>query len=250
MRKIKIIVAYDGTDFFGWQKQVKDVTISSTLEKSFYELFGQKITLIGCSRTDRGVHALWQVAIFKCENLGISLEVMRVAWNNHLPSSILIRELSEASEDFHPCFDVLQKTYYYHLFLNRPLPFFARFGWHYKFIDKVDFEQFYQALQLYVGEHDFASFCKVDDDAKNTVRRVDSIHVEKITKFNMLCIVIKGPGFLRFQIRRMVGYALDVARRDDLSIEYLNGLLKNPDHRQTLTKAEGCGLCLRKVIYK
>lgn len=249
MQKIKAIIAYDGTDFFGWQRQVKEVTVSSVLESSFYKVFGQKISLIGSSRTDSGVHALNQVAALKCEKLDISCQTIRQAWNNNLPPSILVRDLSYVNEDFHPCFNVLQKTYYYHIFLDRPLPFVARFGWYYKFIDKVNIDKFRKALQLYVGEHDFASFCKVDDD-KNTVRRIDSITIEKITKFNALRVIIKGPGFLHFQIRRMIGYALDIARRDDLSHEYVSELLNKPDHRQTLTKAESCGLCLRKVIYK
>lgn len=250
MPKFKILLAYDGTDFCGWQKQTNVITVSSVVEKSFYDVFGQNISLIGSSRTDSGVHALGQVAIFRCENLNIANEVIRLAWNSHLPGSIFIRELSQVNDDFHPCFNVLQKTYYYHLFLQRPLPFVARYGWQYKFMNKVDIEQFYKALQLYVGEHDFASFCKIEEEGKNTVRRIDSIEIEKIARVGALRVVIKGPGFLHFQIRRLIGYALDVVRRPDLSLDYLKSLLINPDPKQTLTKAEGCGLCLRKVVYK
>lgn len=250
MPKFKVVLAYDGTDFFGWQKQPEVVTVSSILEKTFLNAFGQPINLIGSSRTDRGVHALCQVATFRCDNSNIPHDKIKPAWNALLPGSILIRDISVVDDNFHPCFGVAQKTYYYHLFFKRPQPFVARYGWRYDFIDKVDVDQFYKSLQLYVGEHDFASFCKVDEDNKNTVRRIDSVEIERIKRFGALRVIIKGPGFLRFQIRRMIGYALDVVRRPDLSIEYLKGLLNNPDHRQILTKAEARGLCLRKVIYK
>ena len=250
MPKFKVVIAYDGTDFFGWQKQTNVITVSSAIEKAFYHVFGQNISLIGSSRTDGGVHALGQVAVFRCDDLNIPNNIIQSAWNARLPGSIFIRELSEVDDDFHPCFNVLQKTYYYHLFLQRPLPFVARYGWQYKFINKIDLDQFYKTLQLYVGEHDFASFCKIEEEGKSTIRRIDSIEVEKLARFGAVRIIIKGPGFLHFQIRRMIGYALDVVRRPDLSINYLQGLLDNPDPKQILTKAEGCGLCLRKVVYK
>ena len=89
---------------------------------------------------------------------------MQSAWNNHLPKSILIRDLQVVPENFHACFNVAQKTYYYHLFLKRPLPIVSRYGWLYKFIDQVDLAKFESVLNLYAGEHDFGSFCKVDED--------------------------------------------------------------------------------------
>ena len=257
-QKIKAVIAYDGTDFFGWQKQPEAVSISSTLEQIFNKVFGYQINLIGASRTDTGVHALEQVAMFKSEICDLDLNVIKSAWNNMLPKSILIRDLQVVPDKFHACFNVAQKTYYYHLFLNRPLPFVARYGWLYKFIDQVDLGKFENALNLYLGEHDFGSFCKVDADdkavagahGKNTVRTIDSIKLERLDRFGMLRVTVKGPGFLRFQIRRMVGYALDVARRKNLPVTYIKTLLDNPDPRQTLLKAEASGLCLRKVVYK
>ena len=250
MQKLKIIVAYDGTDFFGWQKQPHAVSISSTLEQAFQKVFNQQISLIGASRTDTGVHALHQVAMFKADLTCPDFETMRLAWNNLLPKSILIRDLQAVPDSFHSCFHVEQKTYYYYLFMQRPLPFFARYGWHYRFISEVDLIKFEKALNLYVGEHDFGSFCKVDEDGKDTVRTINTIKLERFDKFGALRVTVKGPGFLRFQIRRMIGYALDVARRKNLSLSYLADLLKNPDPRQTLLKAEASGLCLRKVVYK
>ena len=125
MRRIKIIIAYDGTDFFGWQIQPKDVTIAGTLEDSFLRVFGEKISILGASRTDSGVHALGQVAVFRT-NLLIDLDRMRYAWNASLPPAIFIRSVELASEDFHPFHGVDAKTYDFHFFLGRPLPHVAR----------------------------------------------------------------------------------------------------------------------------
>ncbi len=298
-QKIKAIIAYDGTDFFGWQKQPEAVSISSTLEQTFSKVFGYQINLIGASRTDTGVHALEQVAMFKTELCDLDLNIIKSAWNNMLPKSILIRDLQVVPDEFHACFNVAQKTYYYHLFFKRPLPFLARYAWLYKFIDQVDLGKFENALNLYVGQHDFGSFCKVDAEdrdpsiqfatqitqdergeepargavpgvatkgeawelvepfqrvlkfgKKSTIRTIDSVKLERLDRLGMLRVTVKGPGFLRFQIRRMIGYALDVARRKNLSVNYIKTLLENPDPRQTLLKAEACGLCLRKVVYK
>ena len=102
---------------------------------------------------------------------------------------------------------------------------------------------------MYEGKHDFASFCKIEERC-STVRTINSITTENIKRFGCIRIVIKGRGFLRFQIRRMIGYAFDVARRPDLSIDYIQRLLDTPNSCQTLIKAEGSGLMLRKIVYK
>ena len=249
MQAFKIIISYDGTDFHGWQMQSKDESITSCLQKTFKNVFGQSISLLGASRTDSGVHALGQVAKFKA-NIDIDEQIILKAWNASLPKSILIRQIEKISNNFHPQRNVLQKTYYYNLFLKQPLPFIARYGWLYGFIHKVDFEKFNSALQVYVGEHDFGSFCKIEEEGISSVRTIDSININTLSKFGALQVVVKGKSFLRFQIRRMIGYALDVARRPELNVDYLKNILKNPNPQQNLVKADACGLCLRKIIYK
>ena len=248
MQKFKILIAYDGTDFSGWAAQPGKITLASTLEKTFYKIFNQEITILGASRTDAGVHALGQVAQFHAD-LVTTDEAIKKAWNDLLPPSIHIRKLERVDDSFNPCRRVKQKTYYYVLFLEKPLPFVARFGWHYRFIHFVDLEKFYHCLQLYVGEHDFASFCKIEDQKKSTIRQIDSITVKKLERWSALLISVKGKSFLHFQIRRMIGYALDVARRKDLTIDYLQAVIDSKNSQQTLLKADGKGLCLRKVIY-
>ncbi|MFC1894706.1 tRNA pseudouridine(38-40) synthase TruA [Candidatus Dependentiae bacterium] len=248
MQTFKLIIAYDGTDFHGWQIQPDKITITSCLEDCFYKTFGEKIKIIGASRTDAGVHSLYQVAKFK-SNLNIDECTLKAAWNSILPKSILIRSINKIDSNFHPCANVYQKTYYYNLFLKQPLPFISRYGWFYKFIDKVDLEKFKYALQIYLGEHDFASFCKVEKE-KSTIRKIDKIKLIKYPRYGCLQVTIKGKSFLRFQIRRMIGYAIDVARRNNLSLDYLKYLIDNPNPQQTLIKAKGCGLILRRIKYK
>lgn len=249
MQNYKIVITYDGTDFSGWQKQKKDPTIQSCLIKSFEHAFKSKAKILGASRTDSGVHALGQVARV-ITDINIEPETLKLIWNRSLPKSIFIRNI-QANNEFYPLKNVDYKIYYYHLFLKQPLPFISRFGWYYKFINKVNFKKFEAALNLYIGEHDFTSFCKLEkNNNKTTIRKIDKISIKKINKFNMIRIEIKGKSFLRFQIRRMIGYALDVARRPELPLDYLQNLLRNPNPKQTLLKADACGLCLRKVKYK
>lgn len=248
MRKYKIVVAYDGTDFHGWQVQPTDMTVASMLEKTFFRVFQEKISVVGASRTDAGVHALGQTAHFFTK-IAVDPNVIIAAWNDALPRTIVIRSIGLVPDNFHACFDVVQKTYYYHLFLSRPLPFVARFGWYYRFIRYVDMDKFKMGLQIFVGEHDFTAFCRLEE-GKNPIRTIDSISTEYLRQWNMLRVVIKGQGFLRYQIRRIIGYTLDVARRPELSVHYLEDVLKSKNPQQTLLQADGMGLCLRKIIYK
>ncbi len=248
MYTYKIIVSYDGIDYQGWQVQTHKVTIANRLQDAFKHVFGERIKLLGASRTDSDVHALRQVAIFKSD-IDLPHDKMAKAWNNVLPPSIHIRSLERVSDDFHPRKNVIGKTYYYHLFMQRPLPFLARYGWHYPFMGEVDLGTFDQALALYVGTHDFRSFCKLEEE-KSTVRTMHSITMRKLSRFGAVQIVIKGDSFLRFQIRRMIGCALDVARRSDLSLSFIQDMLDNPHPQQKVTKAEGRGLCLKEICYK
>lgn len=252
----KMIVAYDGTDYEGWQAQTRTKnTIVGVLQTTFKQVFVKDISIFGASRTDAGVHATGQVARFYVD-INIPTDRMLKQWNIHLPAGILIRSLEKLDQPFNPCMNVEQKIYYYHIFLRPPLPFIARYGWNCPFINDVDFQKFEQALQLFIGTHNFRSFCKVDKEKlpelENglTIKTVDKVCVKKISKFGILQVQMYGKAFLHFQIRRMIGYALDVARRKNLSISYLQELLDNPTAEQILLKAPASGLLLRKIMYK
>lgn len=247
MNYYKIIVAYDGTNYHGWQIQPNRPTIAQALHKTFTKVFGVDASIIGASRTDAGVHALGQVALLKTE-LDVDVAKLLFAWNNRLPADLLIRSLEKVSENFHPQRSVEQKTYWYHFFPERPLPFFARYGLHVRVMPDVD--KLCQALQIFVGTHDFRSFCTGDDMGPDTVRTIDEINVTYIKRFKAYRIEVKGPGFLRYMIRRIVGACIITGQKDYFPLEYLCEVLlaKSPLH--TLPTAPAHGLVLYKIKYK
>jgi tRNA pseudouridine38-40 synthase len=245
MKSYRLVIAYDGTDYHGWQRQPDAVTIAGTLENTFEHIFQKKITLIGASRTDAGVHALGQVALLKTD-LPLPADDIKKTLNQHLPSDILIRSLEEVSNDFHPQANVLEKIYYYHFFTEKPLPFGARYGYYYRF--PVDTKLLQECLQVFVGTHDFRSFC-TGDEQESTVRTVNAIEVEYISSYQCYRIVVTGQSFLRYMIRRMVGAALEVASRSDGNPYVIAQALAKKNPLQKLPTAPSQGLLLRKIRY-
>lgn len=246
MHRYKIIVAYDGTAYSGWQQQSEAVAVSNKLEKTFFQVFNQTINLLAASRTDAGVHALGQVAVFST-NLTMNPQSLMQAWNNRLPNDIYIRSIEPVNDSFHPHYAVEEKIYWYHVFSSRPLPFAARYGYHMRYnycSQKLD-----NALQVFVGTHDFRSFCS-GNHYESTVRSIETINVSYLRRWNAHRIEVRGPKFLRYMIRRIVGAALEVASRPELSAHYLHEVLlaKNPNH--TLPCAPSHGLMLAKITYQ
>lgn len=241
----KITVSYDGTDYYGWQLQSEHVSITGMLEIRFKQVFGRSIRIVGASRTDAGVHALGQIASFSTD-LIIDPERMRVAWNGRLPISIHIRSI-EVAPSFYALVPVKQKIYWYHVFLQRPLPMAARYGYWYRFL--LDMEKMREALQIFVGTHDFRSFC-TGDDRDCTIRTIEAIDLIYVPQYQAYRVIVRGPGFLKYMIRRLVGAALHVASKPELTLEDLRAVLlaKNPEH--DFPTAPAHGLVLRKVIYK
>lgn len=178
MKTYKITVSYDGTAYSGWQFQQHKTAIINILQEQFKKLFNQEIKLLGSSRTDAGVHAIGQVARFSCD-ITIDPSRMMFAWNNALPNDILIRDLMVVDDEFNPR-NVIKKIYYYHFFVSKPLPFIARYGWH--ITQPVDIKKLQQSLQVFVGTHDFRSFC-TGYDKENTIRIVDSISLVYVKRF-------------------------------------------------------------------
>ncbi len=243
----KIVVAYEGTDFNGWQVQPNAPSITQALQNAFAQHFDRKIKITGASRTDAGVHAIGQIATFSTD-LDIDHQKLLSAWNDALPPTIVVRSLEQVADDFHPIYGVEEKTYWYHFFLNRPLPFVERYGWFFR--RNLDLEKLEQALRIFVGTHDFRSFCTGTDMGENTVRTITHISLERFEQFGAWRIVVKGPGFMRHMIRRVVGAAMQIASKDGINIDYLADVLAQKNPRQTLVNAPAKGLCLYKIKYK
>lgn len=246
MKTYKLLISYDGTDFDGWQWQPQVPSVVHTMQTSFAHVFGREIKLVGASRTDAGVHALGQVALFKTD-LPVDSQKMMQAWNDALPQTIVIRSLELAANSFHPMYGVAYKIYWYHFFLERPLPFVQRYGWFFRY--KVDMRRLHELLQVFVGTHDFRSFCTGTDMGENTVRTIESITLSQ-EMFGAWRIMFKGPGFMRHMIRRIVGACLHAASRRDISVANMRSILEQKDPNQPLLNAPSKGLCLQSITYK
>lgn len=246
MAVYKMVVAYDGTAYHGWQRQPEDISVVQVLEQSFKAVFKQDISISGASRTDAGVHALGQVASFTLDMM-IAPDRLKFAWNNNLPHDVLIVDIVLVSDAFNPRHGVVSKTYHYLFFTQRPLPFVQQYGWY--FSRPVDLEILQQALQIFVGTHDFRSFC-TGYDMHSTIRTIHSIHLEYDYAKQAHRIVVKGPGFLRYMIRRIVGAALAVASKDQFSCDDIIIALEKKDPAQILPNSPAKGLLLYEIEYE
>ena len=243
--KYKIIVAYDGTDYAGWQYQDDQPSVAGTLQKTFKRVFNREITIIGVSRTDAGVHALGQVATFKTD-LPLDAESIKFAWSNILPQDIYIKDIQMVRDEYSPHQFVSNKIYYYHFFQKRPLPFLARYGWFYH--KPISLDKLQECLNVFVGTHDFRSFCS-GHDRPDTIRTIHEVSITYFKKYGIYRITVKGPKFLRYMIRRIVGACLQVASHDTLVSNDLKIALEQKNPHQLFLTAPAQGLVLHKIIY-
>jgi len=246
MTYYRIVVAYDGTDYHGWQIQPGATTISGTLITAFSKMFSQEVKILGASRTDAGVHALCQVAIVQTM-VDIDPEQMLRAWSKSTPPDIVIRKIQKIPNLIHPHDGVVQKTYAYYFFLERPMPSVQRYGWY--TYHPMDLDLLRRALSIFVGTHDFRSFCS-GNDLTDTIRTIDSIDVSYVPSWNAYKIELKGKSFLRYMVRRIVGACLEVALCSDARLDDLKVILEKKNPRHTLPNAPAKGLFLEQIMYE
>jgi len=251
MKHYLLRIAYDGTAYAGWQVQRNAVSIAGTIEERFLRVFGVPGQLLGASRTDAGVHAYDQVAVLRTA-LTIPASRLHTALQASLPRDLSIRTCVDAPDGFHPQYNVLFKEYWYHLFLQQPLPFFARFGVVLpEYMQGFDSALFARTLALFEGTHNFSSFARVDEGYE-PVRSVQSIQVVPLARYGVLRVVVRAEGFLRYQVRRMVGAGLMVARtQSSITLDDIAGFLRIPQQTSpAFFTAPPEGLCLRRIVYK
>ena len=222
VRRILMRIAYDGTDYCGFQIQPGVSTIQGEVEKALKDLTGEVITLIGGSRTDSGVHSRGNVAIFDTK-MRIPAEKIPFALNSRLPHDIVVQSATEASGDFHPRHCDSLKTYEY-VILNRriDIPMLSRYALHVP--RPLDLSAMQKAAGFFVGEHDFASFCAAGAVTESSVRRIDnaSLTIDDSGVFDdgIIRFRVTGNGFLYNMVRIMAGTLLDVGtgrfRADDI----------------------------------
>lgn len=242
-----LIVAYDGTWYHGWQKQKDLPSIAGTLERAFFHVFHRPVKLKGVSRTDAGVHALGQLVSISID-FAIEPEALKRAWNFALPPDIVIRSIKVQHKQIHIFNTIDYKIYYYHFFVQRPLPFVQQYGWYLK--QPLDMQKLMHALHIFKGTHDFRSFCSSEDERECMIRTIDQIELEYIKRFGVYRIKVVGSAFLRHMIRRIVGASITVATRNTLPVSVLQKALAEKDPEQTLENAPAKGLLLYKIITK
>lgn len=215
MRNFKITIAYDGTDFHGWQMQSNKPTIQGEIVNVLERLTQQQVILHGAGRTDAGVHALGQVGSFRTQS-GLSAQDFQRALNALLPSTIRIVAAEEVGPDFHARWSAIGKTYRYRLYRGRVVPPAQwRYVLHYPF--PLDEDAMRIAASRFVGPHDFASFAastgsEDDDKERSTVREIYASELVRTHDGEELVYTVRGRSFLRYMVRKMVGTLLDVGR--------------------------------------
>ena len=186
MRRVMLVVAYDGTNYRGWQVQPNGITIEQVLNETLSALLGENIAIIGASRTDSGVHALGNVAVFDTESR-MPADKICFALNQRLPEDIRVQRSFQVADDFHPRKANCIKTYEYRI-LNRKISLpTSRLYAHFCYFD-LDLEKMRRAAEYLTGEHDFKSFCTVKTQAEETVRRVEEIAVEREGELSLIHI--------------------------------------------------------------
>lgn len=206
LRRIKLVLAYDGTNYCGWQVQPNGMSIQEMLQKHIEELTGEKIMLTGASRTDSGVHALGQVAVFDTTKIWPA-ERFFPALNQRLPKDIVIQSAEEVPMDFHPRYQNTLKTYEYRI-LNRRVPLPNERLNSYFVPQNLDLEAMQKAGREIIGTHDFHNFCSLKTNVQSTVRTITDLTLTK--EGDMICLRIRGDGFLYNMVRIIVGSLLKV----------------------------------------
>lgn len=245
MKRIKLTVAYDGTNYHGWQIQPNAVTIEGKLNEAISELTKETIQVIGASRTDAGVHALGNVAVFDTESR-IPGEKFSYALNQRLPDDIVIQQSQEVDKDFHPRYCTCEKTYEY-VILNRkfPLPEYRNTAFFY--YGDLDIKAMQEATKAFLGEHDFAGFCSAGAQVKTTVRTIYDLTVEKKDN-DMICIRVRGNGFLYNMVRIIAGTLLEVGK-GNIEAKSLENRIAAADRSQAGPTAPARGLKLIRIQY-
>ena len=242
MKRIKLTVAYDGTDYCGWQIQPNGITVEKVLNRALSRLTGEDIAVTGASRTDAGVHAEGNVAVASTIPPGR----FSYAVNTLLPEDVVVVKSEEVAADWHPRYQESVKTYAYHI-LNRemPDPVRRKYVWHVNC--PLDLEKMRTAAEYLTGEHDFKSFCSIHTGAKTTVRTIYSMDVERSGE--VITIRVSGNGFLYNMVRIITGTLVE-AGRGFRQPESVKELLDADERGKAGPTAPAQGLLLESIEYR
>ena len=244
MRNLKVMIAYRGTEYHGFQRQSNALTVQEVLERALSKVLNEPVTVTGCSRTDTGVHANMFCFNVKTESRISCLGFCRGV-NGELPDDISVLSCEDAPPDFHARFDCKGKEYVYKMHCSESKnPFGADLMLHYR--RKFDVEAARKAAQYFVGTHDFSSFCADCTNVSTAVRTIYSFRIEK--NGDSVIMLVKGNGFLYNMIRIMAGTLLDVSEKR-ISPDDIPAILAAKDRLKAGRTAMAHGLYLNRVFY-
>lgn len=244
MKRVMLIVAYDGTEYHGWQVQPNARTIEGELNRCLSELLQEDIQVIGASRTDAGVHAKGNIAVFDTD-ARMPAEKISYALNQRLPKDIVIQKSCQVDADFHPRHCDTRKTYSYHIYRGEfPMPLRTRYSY-FTYVP-LDVTKMREAAALFLGEHDFKSFCSANTQVESTVRTIEFLDVTEDDR--ELVITIRGNGFLYNMVRIIAGTLVDVGR-GFLAVEDIPNILKACNRERAGQTLPACGLVLEKYEF-
>jgi tRNA pseudouridine38-40 synthase len=241
--RVRAVVAYDGTDYQGFQRQINGPTVQEALEIALARVTGKETVVLAAGRTDSGVHAEGQVIAFDSE-WRHPLEVLQRALNAVLPKDVAVRDVTQVAADFHPRYDARSRCYRYTVY-NAPVrsPLVRRTSLHVP--QRLDVEAMQRAAQVLVGEHDFAAFGR-PPQGENTVRRV--LRAEWHGEALWLVFDIEANAFLTRMVRSLVGTMLEVGR-GRMTVEAFEQVLISRDRSQAGPTAPPQALCMVRVVY-
>jgi tRNA pseudouridine38-40 synthase len=245
MRNFKMIVEYDGSAYCGWQRQKNGTSIQQVLEDAIKMITGQKVTVVGSGRTDAGVHALNQVASFKCST---KLPVNNICrgMNSVLPPDIVVKEMEEVAGEFHAQRDVKSKVYVYKICNQKLRPALGRnFFWFVRF--PLNLALMKEASRYLIGTHDFSCFCATGTDVKDRVRTIIDIEI-KTCEDGLIEIKVEAHGFLKYMVRNIIGTLVEVGK-NKRKPEEMKVIIESKNRKIAGATAPAHGLFLKEVRY-
>ncbi len=246
MKTLKFTIEYNGAGFFGWQKQSGKRTVQGVLEDTFKKLTGEDVAFEGSGRTDRGVHALGQVASVKTNTL-IPIKNLKGAFNNLLPEDVQIKRVERANDDFHARFCAKRKTYAYYVQVGGQKSAIKHDTLAFYPYENVDLEQMRETAKMLVGKHNFHAFCSSDTNVTNFEREIFDFSVTK--RGRIFRFEVCGNGFLYNMVRILVGTLLENGR-GKISRQNIEKALVTGERSLTGTTMSPCGLFLKEVRYE
>ena len=243
--RILAVTSYKGTNYAGWQRQPNALSVQEVIETELSKFFNQEITIYGAGRTDAGVHAYGQTFHFDVDVDELDIDRLLYSLNKMLPDDIKIVDMEEVDENTHARYSAKGKIYSYTILLEAKDPFW--YDKAYLFPKEFDVELFKEALNRFVGKHNFKNFTSKEEDKDNFVREIFEINVQH--EEIVVHVLLHGTGFMRYMIRFIIGYALDVACAR-YTLESIDELLDDNSERHIVSsKAPACGLALVSVEY-